>query len=397
MPSTIGQIFGVGFPVCKRFTKSVELECSNKQLVYGVELEIENTQGSDWVIEGMHGEEDGSLRNNGYEYITTPMTFSHLAYCLQRFFAHSRVDDVNYSDRCSVHVHANCVDLTVDQLSTVVMLYQTFEKILFEFIGNDRDKNIFCVPWSETQLNYGAVSRIANGSFEPRQWQKYTALNLIPLRTLGTIEFRHMAGTSDLDRILRWCNLIGCLFYFASENEFAKVKEEIIKLNTNSFYRLFLEKVFTRWSNLLLSPKLDELLEDGVLQMKYSVLNDGIKRRGLFNPFPEGLVAGGAVVPQPPNLWEPQEIPINNALLDQQIAPRPRVRAPRRPAAQEGAPRPPHPGRPDLPRFEPRLQHRQFEALALRNAIFGQGAEVLAPQDNPRPEFMIFDDEEGAA
>lgn len=160
----------------------------------------------------------------------------------------------------------------MSQVSTVLMLYQVFEKALFGFIGNDRDKNIFCVPWSETTLTYGVVKRMFEGNMDVRQWQKYTAVNLIPLRSQGTLEFRHMAGTCDQVRILAWCNLIGCLFNYARKNEFEDVKTEITELNTNSFYRRFLDKVFREWFYLLVTPQLNEQLEDGVLQMKYALL-----------------------------------------------------------------------------------------------------------------------------
>ncbi len=151
----------VGHYVYPRVTS---IPTPDPSLLYGVELEIENTD-SDLAVPGMRAVEDGSLRNNGWEFVTQPMTLSNPNHCLSSFFDGRGFSDENYSERCSVHVHTNCLDLTFSQLAAICMLYQVFEGVLFNFIGNDRDKNIFCVPWSETNLSYRTVNRIeeANG------------------------------------------------------------------------------------------------------------------------------------------------------------------------------------------------------------------------------------------
>lgn len=37
---------------------------------------------------------------------------------------------------------------------------------------------------------------------------KYAALNINPMRTLGTVEFRHMGGTTHMKEISDWINVI---------------------------------------------------------------------------------------------------------------------------------------------------------------------------------------------
>jgi hypothetical protein len=155
------------------------------------------------------------------------------------------------------------------------MLYQLFERVLFKYIGNDRDKNIFCVPWHETQLHFGIVSKMdKHGLMGIKQWQKYTALNLLPLFSQGTVEFRHMAGTPNQQYILDWCNLIGSMFRYTRNNELEAVRESLASLNTTSHYRELMFDVFGNWAQHLLMPMFEQDLEEGVLQMKYSLLSN---------------------------------------------------------------------------------------------------------------------------
>lgn len=264
---------GLAPPQTKTFSKATPLEAADPSLLYGVELEIENTAEQEWLVTGMRGEPDGSLRNHGFEYITQPMTYSNAAHCLSTFFTRSKVTDANYSERCSVHVHTNCLDLTIEQLTSLLLLYQTFERVLFNFIGHDRDKNIFCVPWSQTTLHYGVAARLVKGDTSAvHQWQKYTAVNLLPLLEQGTIEWRHMHGNCDLQYILKWMNIIGNMYRVARAQPLTDIKKEIVELNTNSQYRVFMSNVFQNYFPELMTTSSEEDIEDGVLQTKYSLL-----------------------------------------------------------------------------------------------------------------------------
>lgn len=247
---------------------------SDPALLYGVELEIEHCEelSDSWYIAGMEIKEDGSLRNTGREFVTAPASLSVLATLLDKFFVPGRFTERNYSDRCSVHVHCNAQDLTPDQLAGLVLVYQIMENVLFAFIGDDRKDNIFCVPLSQTNLTYRAVDELlAKGPGALRAWQKYTALNLTRLFDLGTVEFRHMAGTPNAERILLWCNIIGCMFRYVRENTFDDVVKWVTTLNTSSEYRAVLDAVFKDWAGALRVPDFEEMLADGVLTAKYLI------------------------------------------------------------------------------------------------------------------------------
>lgn len=267
--------------------KAVQQVVADTQLVYGMELEIENAQEG-WRTVGMDVTTDGSLRNGGLEFITKPMTGSVLFYVLENFFNKAKPGEECYSDRTSIHVHTNVQDLTVDQLTSVLMLYQVFENQLFRFAGQDRDKNIFCVPWSQTAYTYNIGERIAYGAVNvAARWAKYTALNLAPMCAQGTIEFRHMPGTADLTKIKTWCNLIGRLFHYARNIELSTLEQEICALNTNSHYHIFVDKVFGGWAEHLKFPAFEIDLEDGVLNVKYMLLEKEVPNKKVAVAFQE--------------------------------------------------------------------------------------------------------------
>lgn len=270
-------------------------EGADPSLIYGVELEIEGVTHVDHpknaCTTGFVYHEDGSLRNNGAEYVTHPMRRRELAYCLNRFFMKNKFTEANYSERCSVHVHTNVNDLTWEQLRTLILVYLVFEHVLFRFIGHERDKNIFCVPLYDTMMLNRLLSENLAVQSKAFKWEKYTALNLLPIykdsvggRGLGTVEWRHMAGTNDLKFILLWCDLIGKMFMYARHNSWETATKFFLELNTSSAYREAMLQVFQELSPHLESiPGFEMALEEGVLRVKYALSKES--KTASKNPF----------------------------------------------------------------------------------------------------------------
>jgi hypothetical protein len=124
-------------------------------------------------------------------------------------------------------------DIDFETLKSLLTLYILFEKALFNYHGADRESNIYCVPYyhapidmrtlsildlknlppsvtirvlgngdNEQIKNRGVVSSVSNGT------KKYSALNLMPIRTQGSIEFRHAASTKDMKVVIEWIHLL---------------------------------------------------------------------------------------------------------------------------------------------------------------------------------------------
>jgi len=106
------------------------------------------------------------------------------------------------------------------------------------------------------------------GKDTPRLWQKYTALNLVPMGTLGTIEWRHLDGTPDMERIITWCRIIGCFYRWCDQKTFIDTVHMVQALNTNSEYERVFRECFQELGAVLWSPNARELLEEGVINVK---------------------------------------------------------------------------------------------------------------------------------
>lgn len=119
-------------------------------------------------------------------------------------------------------------------------------------------------PGIKCGIGFSIVDRLENfpvGGVNPfKTWQKYTALNLVPVNTQGSIEFRHLEGTCDVKRIMGWINLISRMYNHAIYNPLNQIKMEIVGMNTVSNYREWLDNVFKEEADLLRFPGFERVL-----------------------------------------------------------------------------------------------------------------------------------------
>lgn len=200
-PHKIYQIYGLD--TLNEFLKSSD------NFFCGVECECESFQDVKNNSPYMYWEkkEDHSLRNNGVEFISKPLNFSDTLTAFKMLHENyiAEKPSEKFSDRCSIHVHVNCMSLTEEQVENIILLYALYEPFFFEEVAESRKANIHCVPLSNTMLpsQYGGGLRSLVGS-----WGKYSALNAKPISTFGTLEFRHSDGHDDPHRFARWLGII---------------------------------------------------------------------------------------------------------------------------------------------------------------------------------------------
>jgi len=164
-----------------------ELTLVDAPLYMGCEYEIENITSHGSAEEFLTIEQDGSLRNNGYEYITRPHTLDDTLSGFTRLHETIGHGPDAYTERTSIHVHVNCCNLTQLEVRNIVLLYALYEEAFFAMVSPARRDNIHCVALTETFLP--SIYR-TNCNTLLQRWHKYTALNLKPLSTQGTIELR---------------------------------------------------------------------------------------------------------------------------------------------------------------------------------------------------------------
>lgn len=217
----------------------------NDSCLIGLEIEIENIINSTYNdLMGLYWTEteDNSLRNNGKEYKSIPLRAKQIPYAIEHLktILFNTNIDANFSNRCSVHVHLNVRDFTIEQLACFVILYCIFEKHFFHIAGTKREDNIFCVPLWNIQ-NIPTIEQL-NNSFIYTQWHKYLALNCGCIfgssdnTAFGTIEFRHLYGTLNTNILYPWINSIIALREASYKYKLSKLIEELITANTTSQY-----------------------------------------------------------------------------------------------------------------------------------------------------------------
>jgi hypothetical protein len=178
--------------------------------LFGVEVEYEQVGEPPRVQDlGWTSVHDGSLRDNGVEFITPPVPLRTAVASFRKLNKYAIdcgwVDNV----RTGIHVHVDMRDLTVAQVQGVLAAYAAFEPLMFSLVNPDRETNIYCVPWYRASDQAKLVPHIAGGPGDTetragRSLVKYSALFIRPLWVFGTIEFRHAPTWKDPALFRRW-------------------------------------------------------------------------------------------------------------------------------------------------------------------------------------------------
>jgi putative amidoligase enzyme len=235
----------------------------------GVEIEVENVD-NDTRCAGWTVVPDGSLRENGLEFITTygarVYEVKKLVDALAAKFAKQKV---TFGARTSVHVHLDVRYFPVEQLEALLIVYTIFEDALFNFAGPDRKSNVFCVPFRYTHMleNMNGGGGLVRQLARMRENQKYCAINLAAVGDKGTVEFRHMTGNCDSDHIFKWVFILGLLLQYARRAKLPELHEKVKSIKCSSQYDDFKKEVFYSVANeIQCSPaSLDESLSDAKL------------------------------------------------------------------------------------------------------------------------------------
>jgi hypothetical protein len=243
----------------------------------GVEVELEKVVAKHNQCGTWQFHEDGSLKDNGAEFVTIPIQFQYLEVELDRLFG--SLKSCNTSSRCSIHVHLNVRDFTLLELKTFLALYLVFEKSLYNYSG-DRWNNNFCVPLNfYPNIVRDFIQYINENNKIYEKWYKYFGLNLSPVfggesKKIGTIEFRHMKGTVDKEWIINWINLIVSLKIAAKNIPFDDVMNHIATMNTTSGYYWLAREVFKDYTGFICGQdSFKKDVESCITKAKYILCN----------------------------------------------------------------------------------------------------------------------------
>ena len=269
-----------------RSSKKLNLPFSvrDKNTFVGIEVEVEQVFRTASILPIGDGHlwnntEDNSLRNNGREFVSVPIKGDDIPFAVSTLFStfqkEKNCQGFEFTDRTSIHVHMNMRDCSLVELANLILTYILVEPLLYKFVGGGRDKNIFCVPITESnlldslQIFFSNIeTRKVDALSIKNNWLKYTGLNLLPLQNYGTVEFRHLVGTSDTEKIGHWINFILAVKQYAKKSKYENLKSTILKLNTSSDYMAVLVDIFGDDAHLLDVYNLQEDMENTSILIK---------------------------------------------------------------------------------------------------------------------------------
>jgi hypothetical protein len=238
-----------GVAVHRRFESTLPPRKHNiysEEELLGIEIEVEGIHYVEAFQYYWKHKADGSLRNNGVEYASIPLRADQVEYALNHWNELIiKNNNPQFSQRTSTHIHLNVRDMTWEEIENMVLLYMIFERHFFLQTNQDREHSIFCVPLYKTDKAAQLQPIECCSSY----WNKYAALNLCTILggespMFGTIEFRHMHGTSDPDVLIPWINNILRLKAQALHMQPGEVRKLLETINTTSEYLGLYTQIF---------------------------------------------------------------------------------------------------------------------------------------------------------
>lgn len=197
------------------------LMCNNETAV-GVEIETEGcSKTMDYFRKSLRYWNvgiDGSLKSGSpYEFTFVQGLMGNQIVCaLRELQPLLKEAGAQFPLNTSVHVHVDVGDMDRDELRKFMYLSVVTESALIQYSGA-RWNNNFCIPWFAVdgslleQLGFFADMKTDSLSVNT----KYTSINFSTVPSLGTVEFRMMGGTGDMERVLEWINILLQLKNFA--------------------------------------------------------------------------------------------------------------------------------------------------------------------------------------
>lgn len=201
----------------------------------GIEIEVENGGNVDHKLKWWHITEDGSLRNEGREFVSKgPVPFDDRELPILEYLeaiAPQAKTRWQHNYRTSIHVHINVAPLTREQFSRLLKLYMLVEGTFFRLGGEWRRTSPYCVPLDDAPMLFSRVLKLANSKWESgrQYWEairwtntgdcKYCAFGLFRLRDLCTVELRMHEGTNDHARLMTMLDACTDLYAMAACEE----------------------------------------------------------------------------------------------------------------------------------------------------------------------------------
>lgn len=206
---------------------------------------------------------DGSLRNNGAEFVSSPIPYNLVEKALDSLFIYLNKNDphAEATERCGTHIHFDCSNLTTKQVINIILWYYVLEDLFYAIGDKNREYSNFCssIDSSKYALNLPFVFYKINSLLTTppdidvgydiicdfiHGWKKYSALNILPIKKYGTLEFRHFPGTTNPDAIHYWVDCIKRFYDFCSRFTIEQTIEILSTFRSSMVNSWNIEEIF---------------------------------------------------------------------------------------------------------------------------------------------------------
>lgn len=238
---------------------------------FGVEIEVEGKRlpigelnPNIWRVD-----RDGSLKAaEAFEYVTpVPTSLEGVKKALDHLEKayKDKKSVVDESIRAGIHVHLNVQQYYPEELWTFMTTYYILEDLLTNWCGPSREGNHFCLRSRDSEFSLFAIAEAIQGKNLKHlntDNLRYAALNPCSLFKYGSLEFRAMRGTRDLDAVYTWVKLIDDLERGAKQ---FKTPDEVIYAMSAGGSRGFVEQVLGESAKLFAKVRdIDDILRDSM-------------------------------------------------------------------------------------------------------------------------------------
>lgn len=229
-------------------------------LPFGIEIEVEN------VPDNMESDlwstkEDGSLRNNGQEFVSNyGVTVGHFDDLFDELEHHVSINReamknpllFDFSERTSVHIHLDITRFTDDMVENLLVLYTLYEDQLFKLVAENRRHNVFCIPLRESNVMEVVNNPVDSIWYTIDRFVKYSAINLACAKKFGTVEFRHHQGSMDRNDLHQWVMILSLLRYYAERVNNKDLRDRIYRLKSESAYEVLTQDIFHGYAGVIM-------------------------------------------------------------------------------------------------------------------------------------------------
>ncbi len=236
---------------------------------YAVEIEAEGRRLPLALEEYWSVHNDGSLQAGfeAKEYVMKePGSLADvkkaLDYLESKYKRHGTV--VEETQTSGVHVHVNVQDYTPKELFTFIVTYFILEELLLKFCGEHREGNHFCLRAKDAEYIIDELVDSARthklGNLKQDNI-RYCSLNPCSLFKYGSVEFRAMRGTPDLDVIYTWVKILDRVRLSAKNFE---NPAEVAKMMSMGGEAQFVRNVLGEYAEMFMVPGYKQMVKDGV-------------------------------------------------------------------------------------------------------------------------------------